>query len=238
MEEEVKNTEGMDKKTLANILSEYNVDYHKVKAFFLKHDLGRIISPDTILSDEQYNAFCKRFKSKKKEANSATKDKNKVGVTTNKTRKLPSKSKLDGMEIMTADRSFTSCAREFRNSKVNLLNRLYNELIMMLGDSFFNDAIPLFHSMKTNKYNVVSYDYYYYTLSWRKKLVPKTCMATWIACFLSEAVNNDLLSKYDYSQLYKDHLRAYLGTLKRKKIGKKRWYSVVSVPFGGMNKRR
>ena len=74
MEEEVKNTEGMDKKTLANILSEYNVDYHKVKAFFLKHDLGRIISPDTILSDEQYNAFCKRFKSKKKEANSATKD--------------------------------------------------------------------------------------------------------------------------------------------------------------------
>ena len=228
----------MNKATLADILCEYNVDYHKAKAFLRKNDLGEIISPDTILSDEQYNAFCKRFKSKKKGANSTTKEKNNVGVTTNKTRKLPSKSKLDSMENMTADRSFTSCAREFRNSKVNLLNRLYNELIMMFGDSFFNDTIPLFHSMKTNKYNVVSYDYYYYTLNWRKKLVPKTCMATWIACFLSEAVNKDLLSKFDYSQLYKDYLRAYLGTLKRKKKGKKQWYSVVSVPFGGMNKKR
>ena len=238
MEEEVKNTKGMDKQTLANILSEYNVDYHKAKAFLRKNDLGGIISPDTILSDEQYNAFCKRFKSKKNGANSTTKEKNNVGVTTNKTKKLPSKSRLDGLEFMTDEKSFTSCAREFKKTKVNLLIRINSELIMLLGDSFFNGAIPLFQSMKTNKYNVVTYDYYYYTLSWRKKLVPKTCMATWIACFLSEAVNNDLLSKYDYSQLYKDHLRAYLGTLKRKKIGKKRWYSVVSVPFGGMNKKR
>ena len=162
---------GMNKATLANILSEYNVDYHKAKAFLLKNGLGKIISPDVILSDEQYDAFCRRFKSKKKGVDSTTKDKTNVGVTTNKTRKLPSKSKLDGMEIMTADRSFTSCAREFKNSKVNLLNRLYNELVMILGDSFFNDAIQLFHSMKTNKYNVVSFDYYYYTLNWRKKLV-------------------------------------------------------------------
>ena len=228
----------MNEMTLANILCDYNVDYHKVKAFFLKHDLGRITSPNVILSDEQYNAFCKRFKPKKKGTSSTPKEKTNVRTTINKTKKQPSKSGLDGMEIMTADRSFTSCAREFKNSRVNLLNRLNDELIMMLGESFFNDSIPLFHSMKTNKYNVVSYDYYYYTLNWRKKLAPKTCFATWIACFLSEAVNMDLLSKFEYSQFYKKHLRAFLGTLKRKKKGKKQWYSVVSVPFGGMNKRR
>lgn len=228
----------MDKKTLANILSEYNVDYQKVKAFFLKHDLGRITSPGVILSDEQYDAFCRRFKSKRKGASSTTKEKTNVGDTTNKKRKSPSKSKVHGMKFMTAERSFTSCSSEFKNSKVNLLNRLYKELFMTLGDSFFNDTIPLYHSMKINKRGVVSYDYYYYTLNWRKKLVPKTCMATWIACFLSEAVNKDLLSKCDYSQLYKDYLRAYLGTLKRKKKRKKQWVSVVSVPFGGMNKRR
>ena len=47
----------MNSITLANILEDYNVEFSKVQAFFLRNDLGKIVSPDVILSEEQYNAF-------------------------------------------------------------------------------------------------------------------------------------------------------------------------------------
>lgn len=143
---------------------------------------------------------------------------------------------------MTSKRSFYSCFSLFNNElrETKKFAAIKQEMDRVFGEGTLPGDIHLFRTATSNNL-IVNYKYYYYSLSGRKTLVKYTCIATWLACIFSEAVNKGLMSKVDYRLFFKNNLWQYIESLKPKKktkpAKKRQWVSVVSVPFGGMNRR-
>lgn len=145
-------------------------------------------------------------------------------------------------KYMKAPRHLNTCQNRFFFGKIvpkqaaNIRETLRN----LLGEEYIGKEMPLFKVVdSTNKTYVVKYKYYYFSITGRRTLVKEECFATWIACALSEAVNKGHITKMDYHLFVKTYLSEVLKSKKKKtKSAKKRqWVSIVSVPFGGMNRR-
>lgn len=241
---------------MRRVLEEYNVDFMKIISFFERNGLGSSneFSLDTVLSDEQYNAVCKRFKNKKrslikninndKKLNSnAKKRKHPINLEDDKNKLA--KAYLSGYrtEVLSFYSSFTTC--------LGVLNELYKEhghidlredLEPIFGASYrfkFSDLLS-----QRGLFNKVS-RYYYYDRNGEKNTILYKCLATLIVSILSEALNSNKLSEPLYRLLIKKYMpdeKLPIKSIPEKRGKKKRkkprqWFSVVSVPFGGMNKR-
>ncbi len=236
----------MNKLNLEDVLSEYNVDFSKAQAFFIRNDLGMIISPDVTLSEEQYNAFCRRFKSKKKEENSNKKDNSKT-VNTRNTHKQKIKLTNDKDALIKAflsgyETEVLSFYAPF-NTCLNVLTVLYKLKESKIG--IYSDLSLFFKYPYSFKYSDLfskrltvnnKTHYYYYNERGNQDLIIYKSLATLIICLLSEAVNQNKISMSQYQALVKKYFKVK-GPLttppeKHKKNRKaKQWYSVVSVPF-------
>ena len=142
----------------------------------------------------------------------------------------------------TSKRSFNSCLTFFNSELKDTATfaAIKEEMDRVFGGDVKLRSKDLFRTASSNSM-IVNYKYYYYSLNGHKTLVADTCVATWLACLFSEAVNRGLMSKIDYHLFFKNHLWRYIESIKSKgksKPAKKRpWVSIVSVPFGGMNRR-
>lgn len=141
---------------------------------------------------------------------------------------------------MTSGLSFESCAAYFNlnQEKIEIFDDIKKELKRIYGNEVGVYKLPLFKT-RVIKGIKVSYKYHYYALNGRKSLIEHRCVATWLASIFSEAVNQEKISKADYRQIYKTYLWKPIQSMKKKPAMPKRraWVSVVSVPFGGMNKK-
>ena len=189
---------------------------------------------ETLLSEEQYDVLLKlsiKRKKKKEESNSIN-------------HKKTESSKLLKREISPLDnymlnsRSFTSCETYNKKEFVDIITKIENNINLLENKDIKIIALPLFDTIKISKGIKVSRIYYYYTMSLRKKIVKSQCLATWLASKLSGALNDSIISKKTYYTIYKTQLNEYLKQIKTPSSHKKNktWYSVVSVPFGGMNR--
>lgn len=147
------------------------------------------------------------------------------------------------MQYMKKPSSFNYCQSLFFDDKQppkQVLN-IRKALQDLLGEEYVCMRMPLFRTIGSiTKTRVVKYKYYYYSVTGRRRFVKEECFATWILCALSEAVNKGKISKIDYCVFVKTN--KLLEVLKPKKntnkpASKRPWVSVVSVPFGGMNRR-
>ena len=143
---------------------------------------------------------------------------------------------------MKNSRHLNTCQNRFFFGKIvpNRVASIRDELRNLLGEEYIGKEMPLFKVVgSVTKAYIVKYKYYYFSTTGRKTLIKDECYATWIACALSEAVNKGHISKMDYHLFIKTYLSEVLKPKKKKtKSAKKRqWVSIVSVPFGGMNRR-
>ena len=143
-------------------------------------------------------------------------------------------------KIMTSSQSFPSCASSFfkNQSQIDIFPVIKNELKRVFGNEASISKLPLFKTKVIKGINI-QYKYHYFGLNGRMTLIKHRCVATWLASIFSEAVNQEKISKADYRQIYKTFLWKPIQSLKKKSVmpNKRPWVSVVSVPFGGMNRR-
>ena len=136
--------------------------------------------------------------------------------------------------------SFDSCASSFYKNmnSVEAFADIKKELKRVFGNEISVSKLPLFKTKVIKGINV-HYKYHYYALNGRKVLIKHRCIATWLASIFSEAVNQEKISKADYRQIYKTFFWKPIQSMKKKSVmpQKRPWVSVVSVPFGGMNRR-
>lgn len=141
---------------------------------------------------------------------------------------------------MTRGQSFASCATYFNSNQkeIEAFADIKKELKRIFGNDIVVSKLPLFKT-KVIKGIKVNYKYHYYALNGRKVLIKNRCIATWLASILSEAVNQERIIKADYRHFYKTYLWKPIQSMKKKTVMPQRrpWVSVVSVPFGGMNRR-
>ena len=141
---------------------------------------------------------------------------------------------------LTSSQSFASCATNFNinQKEIEMFAEIKKELKRVFGNDLVVSKLPLFKTKVIKGINV-NYKYHYYALNGHKVLIKNRCIATWLASLFSEAVNLEIISKADYRQIYKTYLWKYIQSMKKKTVMPKKrpWVSVVSVPFGGMNRR-
>ncbi len=141
---------------------------------------------------------------------------------------------------LTSSQSFASCATNFNinQKEIEMFAEIKKELKRVFGNDLVVSKLPLFKTKVIKGINV-NYKYHYYALNGHKVLIKNRCIATWLASLFSEAVNQEIISKADYRQIYKIYLWKYIQSMKKKTVMPKKrpWVSVVSVPFGGMNRR-
>ncbi len=195
-------------------------------------DESRIYTLNTVLTEEESNVLTSMGKIK----NKAKQKEKQIS------KKETAKGKSSCINTMTCNRGFSSCFTSFiaevDNSKK--LAAIKEEMDKVFGEDVKISNIKLFRKMLTRQLRV-NYNYYYYSLSGRRTLIQKKCIATWLASAFSEAVNQGLISKTDYHSIFKNHLWQDIQSLKKKKKKptkpKRQWVSIISVPFGGMNRR-
>ena len=150
-----------------------------------------------------------------------------------------SQSPISPQMHMTCGHSFTYCATHFnKNSeKIEEFADIKKELVHIFGNDMITIKLPLFKTMEI-KGNNVYYKYYYYAMNGHKVNIKHSCIATWLACIISEAVNQKKMLKADYKQIFKTYLWKPIQSTKMKSVKRRKrpWVSVVSVPFGGMNR--
>lgn len=226
-----------------DVINELNLSFGKAIITLKKAGLiagDDYYTHDTILSEEQYDILL-NLSLKRKKNLERNKSRGLNNESIKKTNTINDSSLAQEKHMLSAF-SFSSNEIICNRIKTQILFDKIKEDIRILQNENVNLlSLPLFNSMIINKGIVVTRKYYYYTSSFRKKLVTTECLATLIACKLSEAVNNNIISWNTYYEIYKKHLHKYIKLIKsppkKKRKKKKIWYSVVSVPFGGMNKR-
>lgn len=153
--------------------------------------------------------------------------------------KLPQKP-MSLKKTMTYGQSFESCATYFNKNqkKIETFADIKKELKRVFGNEIVVSKLPLFKT-KVIKGIKVNYKYHYYALNGHKVLIKHRCIATWLASIFSEAANQEKILKADYKQIYKTYLWKPIQSTKKKSVMPKKrpWVSIVSVPFGGMNRR-
>lgn len=159
--------------------------------------------------------------------------------TKKKNNKLPQKP-MSLKKTMTYGQSFESCATYFNKNqkKIETFADIKKELKQVFGNEIVVSKLPLFKTMVIKGIKV-NYKYHYYALNGHKVLIKHRCIATWLASIFSEAVNQKKILKADYKQIYKTYLWKPIQSTKKKSVmpQKRPWVSIVSVPFGGMNRR-
>lgn len=173
---------------------------------------------------------------------SEIKPKHNKNIKKDKGKKKPARFNPSKSMPFTSKRSFNSCFVIFYNEMKDTaaFASIKEEMSKVFGEDVTLRKNNLFR-VASSKNIIVNYKYYYYSLNGRKTLIVDTCIATWLACLFSEAVNKGLMSKVDYHLFFKNHLWRHIEAVKPKskaKPAKKRpWVSIVSIPFGGMNRR-
>ena len=171
---------------------------------------------------------------------SKAKGKNQNNKTGEKSKKVKSS------DSFTRLKSFNSCYSFYFNNirEKESFAPIQEKMVKVFGEELKPSTLQLFRSGKIAKNFNVTYTYYYYSLRGHKSLVQVQCFATWLASLFSEAVNKGLITKIDYHLFFKEHLYNYIEAVKPKRKKKpispkhkRPWVSIVSVPFGGMNRR-
>lgn len=227
-------------KIFIDILNELDLSFGKAIITLKKAgliDSGDYYTNNTVISEEQYDVLLKLSLKRRNKLG-----KEKSDIVNNKNRELvksSSKNASSFEELMINELSFASCETRLNKGKYrNVLDKIERDFQLLQIGNINLLKLPLYNSMNISKGTIVKHNYYYYTLSFRKKLVTTQCLATLIACKLSEAVNCKKIFKDTYLEIYKKHLDDYIKLIKSPpKKKKKVWYSIVSVPFGGMNRK-
>ncbi len=146
-------------------------------------------------------------------------------------------------QVMTLEIPFKLC--------LSVFNTLYhNSDILSLKSDFdniygvgycFSYSDLSFRKSRNNKST-----YYYFDRECVKEKIRYKCLASFILCLLSYAVELNKMTKTEYKEILKNQLKNYVNIpkkivqrkgAKKKNIEKRQWVSVISVPFGGMNKK-
>ncbi len=147
-------------------------------------------------------------------------------------------------KMVTAPCGFSSCYAYFmlKTDSYKKLAAIKQEMNKVFGDGAKAVDLRMARVMNIKGIKVIN-KYYYYSQTGRKSYIKEEnkCLLTWIASVFSEAVNKELITKADYHLFYKSYLSQEFESKKKKRKFKQlkmsKWVSVVSVPFGGMNKR-
>lgn len=225
---------------MSTLLNDLNISFKTAKAA-LKGSRSAAVksfSINSIVSEEDEEELRRQFGNKPPQNEQQQKRQKKPKGKNKQTAEKP----LTFTQYMKNHRPFNYCQSRFFHDKQppkQVLN-IRKALEDLLGEEYISKDMPLFKTMgSTTKMLVVKYKYYYYSITSRRTLVKDECFATWIACALSEAVNKGNISKIDYYVFVKKYnLLDVVKPKKKAKPAKKRpWVSIISVPFGGMNRR-
>lgn len=222
------------KTRLGRLLNDLNITLdtakERLKKPWKEYTLNTVVSEEDIKLLSSYSQTLKENDTPK-----SSKKKKKT-----KANNKPIQKPISPQKAMTFGQSFDSCATYFNSiqKEIETFADIKKELKRVFGDEIVLSKLPLFKT-KVIKGIKVNYKYHYFALNGRKVLVKNRCVATWLASIFSEAVNLEKISKADYRQIYKTYLWKYIQSMKKKSVMPKKrpWVSVVSVPFGGMNKK-
>lgn len=191
---------------------------------------------NTVVSEEDVKVLSSYSQSLREKTNSPKAKKKKKSKANNKSPQKPVSLK----KPMTRGQNCASCATYFNTNQkeIEAFADIKKELKRIFGNDMVVSKLPLFKTKVIKGFNV-NYKYHYYALNGRKVIIKNRCIATWLASIFSEAVNQEKISKADYRQIYKTYLWKPIQSMKKKSVMPKKrpWVSVVSVPFGGMNRR-
>lgn len=226
---------------MSKLLNDLNVSFETAKAAL--KGCGSVstksLSINSVVPEEAVEILHRRLEHIVPQKNHRQRKKNKSTRKNKKNVEKPSTC----LQYMKKPSSFNYCQSLFFDDKQppkQVLN-IRKALQDLLGEEYVCMRMPLFRTIGSiTKTRVVKYKYYYYSVTGRRRFVKEECFATWILCVLSEAVNKGKISKIDYCVFVKTN--KLLEVLKSKKntnkpASKRPWVSVVSVPFGGMNRR-
>lgn len=202
-----------------------------------KDNGGKLFTLNSPMSEEDAMMLTAYLKSDNKSKKKKSKKKsNNPSNLQNKNN--PSKGKQNSSHVVTSPRGFSSCLSTFKcEAKSNKnLACIKEEMDKLFGENVTFGNQYLFREMAI-KQIAVQYKYYYFSLRGRKTLIKHKCLATWLASIFSEAVNKELITKVEYYMFFKKHLSPYFKKVNKKPAKKRPWVSIVSVPFGGMNRR-
>ena len=224
---------------LGSLLNDLNISLDTAKEMLKKLGIKserKEFTLNTVVSEKEMQMLSSYSHSlSEKNKPKAPKKKNKT-----KGKNKPLNHHVTPKKSMTSGLSFDSCATYFNSNQeeIEMFADIKKELIRIYGNEIGVYKLPLFKT-RVIKDIKVSYKYHYYALNGRKTLITHRCVATWLASIFSEALNQGKISKADYRQIYKTYLWKPIQSMKKKSVRPKRrpWVSIVSVPFGGMNKK-
>lgn len=197
---------------------------------------GKEYTLNTVVSEEDIKILSSYSQSLREKTNPPKAKKKKKAKASNKSPQKPVSLK----KALTSSQSFASCSSFFyiNQKELEAFADIRKELKRVFGNDVSVSKLPLFKTKVIKGINV-NYKYHYYALNGRKVLIKQRCVATWLASIFSEAINQEKISKADYRQIYKTYLWKPIQSMKKKSVipRKRPWVSVVSVPFGGMNRR-
>lgn len=224
---------------LGSLLNDLNISLDTAKEILKKSEIKgdrKEFTLNTVVSEEEIQLISSYYQSLREKNN--LKDKKKKNKP--KGGKKPLNNHVTLKKTMTSSRSFDSCANYliYNQKKIEILEDIKKELKRIFGSEDGLFKLPLFKTMVIKNIKV-SYKYHYYSLNGHKVIIEHKCFATWLASIFSEAVNQEKITKADYRQIYRKYLSEPIQSTKKKYVKPKRrpWVSVVSVPFGGMNKK-
>ena len=227
------------KKRIGSLLNDLNISFDTAKNLLKKsgiRDVGEEYTLNSVVSEKELEVLSS-YSHSIKEKTISKKQRKKTKPKPSK--KTPQKS-VSLKKAMTSGHSFASCATKFNNNqkKIDEFVDLKKELKRIFGNEVAVSKLPLFKTMVIKGIKV-NYKYLYYALNGHKVLIKHKCVATWLASIFSEAVNQEKISKADYREIYRAYLSKPIQSSKKKSVRPKSrpWVSIVSVPFGGMNKR-
>ena len=195
-----------------------------------KNNGGKDYTLNSVISEEEAKMLVSFVKADSK------KKKNKI-----KDNSFSSKA-LSYHRMVTAPCGFSACYAYFKLKTQNYkkLAEIKHEMDKVFGEGAKPTDFRMARIMNTKGLNVIN-KYYYFSQTGRKSYIKENkCLLTWIASVFSEAVNKDLMTKADYHLFFKTYLAQDFETKKKRKYKSPKvnnWVSVVSVPFGGMNRR-
>ena len=219
---------------LGSLLNDLNITLDTAKERLNKS--GKEYTLNTVVSEKEMKMLSSYSHSHREEPIQKSPKKKKKRKANNKIIQKP----VSLRKAMTSGQSFASCATCFyiNQKEIEEFADLRKELKRVFGNDVSVSKLPLFKTKVIKGINV-NYKYHYYALNCHKVLIKNRCVATWLASIFSEAVNQEKLSKAEYRQIYKIYLWKPIQSMKKKSVMHKKrpWVSIVSVPFGGMNKR-
>ena len=225
---------------LSDLLNNLNISLEtasKALKSMGKNNGGKEYSLNTAISEENTQLLTAYINSESK-ANKKKKKRKSSKSSKPQDKTNSANGKQNSSHVVTSPRGFSSCLSVFRSeAKTNRnLAIIKEEMDKLFGEDVTLGNQYLFREMAI-KQIAVQYKYYYFSLNGRKTLIRHKCLATWMASIFSEAVNKEMMTKVEYYQFFRKHLSPYFKKVNNKPAKKRPWVSIVSVPFGGMNKR-